>query len=313
MKGAFSERWLLAFSIALILVMGVLAVKAFLIHQYLIAFGMLALASIGVVFAALLLVNIDFVSWICGDFYDDFDEDDDEAEEDDDLYESSSGLACVTLKKMEQKSEIGKPRAMVSVLLRGDPDPLQQSNVRQIVMTGGSDSPSASNRQPKRLFRFDLEGSFCVDSVQAVKELLAQALRAVLIAEAIGFVSFSAKVGGGVYEWDTGWLAFDACYQDFNMMMKRLPLDFQKAEAEKLDGYWFNRLNFGYMQVMLEQDGLELALVLSRGVLTTAVFDASPREEALLSELRSQLSQFWPLLADLEGLQPDMVTRNRRL
>lgn len=302
-----SDRWMLILGLGLALVTGALAVGAFQLHHYLTAFGLLALAAAGTIFAALIVDHVALNRWFMRTFfgtlkglYADDDEFDDLYDDDldDDFYEDDGDPADMS-DEADLEDEDEKLPSFLSLFLQGG-RPAQQENTRTIVMIGGSDA-LAADRQPKHLLRFDLKmkDSFCVDSLQSLKALLAKARTAVGIAEEMGFASMTAKVGGGVQEWDTGCLPFDACYRSFAAMEKNLPADFQAAETEKLDGRYFCRLNFAFMQILLEKEGEELALVLSRGMLTAAVFGDSSKEEQLLNDLGRRLSRPWPLFYSL--------------
>lgn len=99
-----------------------------------------------------------------------------------------------------------------------------------------------------------------------------------------GFEEREAGVGGGVRELDTGYMSFDAHYPSFTAMDENLNSDFAKAE-DRLDGMWYDTLNFEYMEAEFEKDGAKACVMYRRGKVTV---DADI-EESIMDELYALL------------------------
>lgn len=106
--------------------------------------------------------------------------------------------------------------------------------------------------------------NFWVTSYSQIERIIA-ALNVYMEAlSELGYVSSLVRVGGGVHESDTGYESFSRRYNSFEEMKKHLLEDFA-ADANELDGMWYNTLNFETILVSLEKDDIKGTLSYSRG------------------------------------------------
>ena len=114
--------------------------------------------------------------------------------------------------------------------------------------------------------KFDGFG-FWIGSVSQVKKLLFYMAKAVDVAKKQGYTIGKVQVFGGVHELDTGYESFsNKTYPNFEDALEQLPIDFAE-EAAKLDGQWFNTLNFEFLTVELFKDKKSYSLIFNRGKL----------------------------------------------
>lgn len=119
----------------------------------------------------------------------------------------------------------------------------------------------------KKVVKFR-EFGFWVESLSQVKSLLSYMQQAVDIAKNQGYNVAEVHVFGGVHELDTGYESFSGkTYSSFEEAKEQLPIDFADEEA-KLDGQWLNTINFEFLTVEVEKDGIESSIAFSRGKLT---------------------------------------------
>ena len=100
----------------------------------------------------------------------------------------------------------------------------------------------------------------------------------VTLFRAHGYEEKKAGVGGGVRERDTGYMDFGKAYDSYTEMERRLLRDFEEAEA-RLDGLWFDELNFEYVLVNLTKGKDSALLLYKRGRLSIVITDSELRRE----------------------------------
>jgi len=130
--------------------------------------------------------------------------------------------------------------------------------------------------------------SFWVVSTTEIRKILSLFKPCIDVLRKAGYIDCSAMVGGGVREQDTGYAAFFRQYSSFSNMEEHLCDDFS-AEESKLDGLWFDTLNFEGMIVNLENDALKGCLIYSRGEITLRFDNA---EDDLERQILSILEPF---------------------
>ena len=105
---------------------------------------------------------------------------------------------------------------------------------------------------------------------------------------AIGYVSDTVYVGGGVHELDTGYESFGRKYNSFEEMKEHLCTDFE-SEKDQLDGLWMNTLNFESIEVDLKKDGITGRLSYSRGYIT---LDCGTDETEIEKQCRATVAPY---------------------
>ena len=119
---------------------------------------------------------------------------------------------------------------------------------------------------------------FWVTNTSYIQDIFSWMKPCLDVLQSAGYTDCGAAVGGGVHERDTGYEDFFQKYASYADMEDHLCDNFS-AEESKLDGLWFDTLNFEYMRVSLEKGAQKGSLTYSRGEMILRLGDGEDELE----------------------------------